>query len=151
MRRCNGRHGFTASQTLTAVAIIAVFALVVAFGFRGRSGQHGRQITIARMEVVIAGLEKYAIDNGAVFPTTEQGLNALLERPKHEPVPHRWRGPYIQDPQALTDAWGVPLRYVSPGGDTRVYDLWSNGADKAEGGEGADADIQSWKRSTMWP
>ena len=151
MRRSTYRKGFTPSQTLTAVALITVFALVVAFGLTGKSRQHGRQITIRRMQTVIGGLEKHAIDNGAMFPSTEQGIKALLERPEQPPVPHRWRGPYIEDEQALNDAWGMPFRYVCPGGDGRIYDLWSSGADKAEGGEGPDADIKSWKRATMCP
>ena len=51
----------------------------------------------------------------------------------------------------LNDAWDMPLSYISPGGKDPSYDLWSNGADKREGGEGADADIQSWDLATMSP
>lgn len=143
-------RGMTPSETLLVLVVIAALALIVAYGFRSSPGLQGRGITISRVETVMAGLESYAVDNGATFPTTEQGLKALVERPSQEPVPHRWNGPYV-DETALRDAWATPLHYVCPGGDGRVYDLWSNGADKAEGGEGEDADIQSWSRPSMCP
>jgi len=57
----------------------------------------------------------------------------------------------VEDERLLVDAWGSPFQYVSPGGDERIYDLWSNGADRAERGDGSDADIQSWNRSTLIP
>lgn len=145
------RRGLTPSETLLVAAIIVAVVLIVFWRVIGQPEEEGRRITIARMELVMDALERYAIDNGAVFPTTEQGLQALIKRPTTEPLPIRWRGPYLDDEQALVDGWGVPLQYVSPGGDGRVYDLWSNGADRREGGTGADADIQSWNRTTLIP
>ncbi|MEA3403191.1 MAG: type II secretion system major pseudopilin GspG [Armatimonadota bacterium] len=147
----SSRAGLTPSETLITAAIVAAFALVLASRFADDPARRGRELTIQRMETVVDALEKYAIDNGGVFPTTDQGLSALVERPTAKPLPRRWEGPYAESEDVLIDAWGVPLHYVSPGGDGRRYDLWSNGADQAEGGEGPDADVQSWRRASMIP
>lgn len=144
------RRGMTASETLLVAVVVAAVALVLAWRFIGEPGEDARQITLQRMSVVMDGLETYAIDNGGGFPTTEQGLRALVVRPTTDP-PVRWRGPYVESEDVLMDGWGVPLSYVSPGAGGRPYDLWSNGADRAEGGEGANADMQSWNRSTLIP
>lgn len=141
----------TPSETLIIAALIAAFALVLAWRFASDPVEQERRVTIERMELVMAALESYAIDAGGSFPTTDQGLTALLEPPSDESQAVRWRGPYLDDPTALYDAWGAPLHYVAPEGDEYMYRLWSNGADRAEGGKGADADIQSWNRSTMIP
>lgn len=144
------RRGMTASETLLVAVVFAAIALMLAWRFIGEPSQGARRLTIERMNVVIGGLQTYAIDNGGVFPTAEQGLQALTVRPTDNP-PIRWRGPYVEGEDLFVDGWGVPLNYVSPGGDGRPYDLWSNGADRAEGGEGENADMQSWNRSTLIP
>lgn len=149
MNRGN-RHGMTASETLLVAVIFAAVALMLAWRFMGDPGGDARRTTIERMNVVMDALETYAIDAGGVFPSTEQGLRALLTRPAVNP-PLRWRGPYIESDDVLVDGWGVPLHYVSPGAEGRPYDLWSNGADRAEGGDDDNADIQSWNRSTLIP
>ena len=95
------------------------------------SGQDQRRITIDRIEMNIAALTNYAIDNGGSFPTGDQGLKALVEKPTTGPLPHNWRGPYVSDKRALRDAWDMPFHYVSPGDKRPEYDLWSNGADRA--------------------
>ncbi len=145
------RRGLTPSETLLVAAVTVAVVLALFWRFTGDPGVERRRVTIARVNTVMGALEKYAIDNGAVFPTTEQGLRALLVAPDQEPRPVNWRGPYLQDEQALEDGWGVPLQYVSPGNDKRPYDLWSNGADQREGGTDADADVQSWNRTTLIP
>ncbi len=145
------RRGLTPSETLIAAAVVAAFALMLTWRFAGDPEVEARELTIERMRLVMDELEKYAIDNGGVFPTTDQGLNALLQRPTKEPRPIRWRGPYLPDAAVLADAWGSPLIYVAPGDDARPFDLWSNGADRAEGGAGAEADIQSWQPETLIP
>ncbi|MGD9496172.1 MAG: type II secretion system major pseudopilin GspG [Armatimonadota bacterium] len=145
------RRGMTPAATLLAAALVAAVALALVWRLGDDAPREQRDLTIDRLNTIADGLEDYAIDNGGVFPTSEQGLAALLTKPTDEQAPARWRGPYLTDAQVLRDAWGVPFNYVSPGGDGRPYDLWSNGADRAEGGEGANADIQSWKRSTLIP
>ncbi len=145
------RRGLTPSETLLIAAIVAAFALIVVWRLVGDPSQDARRLTINRVETIMDALERYAIDNGGVFPTTDQGLQVLVTKPSGAAAPVRWNGPYIEGSEALTDAWGAPLQYVSPvaGGD--VYHLWSSGADRAQGGKGADADIKSWDRPSMVP
>ena len=132
-------------------AVFAALALMAFWRFHGQSSEGARALTISRMNAVMDGLQNYAIDNGGAFPTTRQGLQALLTKPTVEPVPRNWRGPYLDDPRCLRDAWDMPLHYISPGGKDPFYDLWSDGADKREGGGGPDADILSWDLATMVP
>jgi len=145
------RRGLSPSETLIVAAIVAAFALMVSWRFVGDPSSEARTTTIDRVETVMAALERYAIDNGGVFPTTDQGLEALITRPGGDGAPVRWHGPYVEDSEAFVDAWAAPLQYVSPIAGDDPYHLWSSGADRAEGGEGADADIESWDRSSMLP
>ena len=145
------RRGLTPSETLLIAAVVAGFALILAWRLLGDPSQDARRLTISRVEAVMAALERYAIDNGGVFPTTDQGLKVLVAQPTGEDAPVRWKGPYIEDPDVLTDAWGAPLQYVSPIEGDDAYHLWSSGADQAQGGQGADADIHSWDRPSMVP
>ena len=153
-------HFHRGRQTgLTIWELLAVTALVTAVAFlvmkltAGDSVGDQRSLTISRLETVRDALHKYAIDSGGRFPTTDQGLEALMHRPATGPQPRNWQGPYLDGPSTLNDAWGRPFHYVEPGaGDPpRPYDLWSLGADGAEGGSEADADILSWHRSTLLP
>jgi len=149
--RSNGRGGMTPSETLFLAAIFAGATLLLFYRFHEGSGEDARRLTIDRMNALMTGLQNFAIDNAGGFPTSDQGLKALLAKPTGEPAPRDWRGPYVSGAEVLSDAWGMPFNYVSPGGKTKCYDLWSNGADKAEGGEGPAADIQSWDRTTLSP
>lgn len=147
----SNRRGLSPAETLIIAAIVAAFALMIAWRFVGDPSRDARTATIERVETLVDALEAYAIDNGGIFPTTDQGLEALVTRPSGEDAPVRWKGPYVDDPQSFVDGWGVPLHYVSPVSGDAPYHLWSNGADQAEGGEGASADIKSWDRSSMVP
>ncbi|MGI5817563.1 MAG: type II secretion system major pseudopilin GspG [Armatimonadota bacterium] len=147
----SSRRGLTPAETLIVAAIVAIFALIISWRFVGEPSLEARTLTINRVEAVMEALERYAIDSGGVFPTTDEGLDALVTRPTDGDAPPRWSGPYVEDPALLMDAWGAPLKYVSPVAGGRPYHLWSNGADRAEGGEGANADIKSWDRSSMVP
>lgn len=151
MLRSFRRRGMTPAETLFLAALLAGLALLAFFRYQGTADTQARTTTIRHMNAVMEGLRNYAIDNAACFPTTEQGLQALVRKPVAEPVPRNWCGPYVPGPEYLRDGWGVPLRYISPGGKQREYDLWSNGADNREGGTGVDADIQSWNRPSMTP
>lgn len=147
------------SKGLTAWELLAILALITALAFLvmklvgGGSVADQRSLTISRLGTVSEALHKYAIDSGGQFPTTDQGLETLIQPPATWPQPRNWQGPYIDDRAVLDDAWSRPFHYVQPGaGDPpRPYDLWSLGADGAEGGSGADADILSWNRSTLSP
>jgi general secretion pathway protein G len=147
---CSHRRGLAPAETLIIAAVVAVLALMVSSRFVGEPQQESREITIHRVQTVMDGLERYAIDHGGVFPTTDEGLTVLVKKPDADDAA-RWNGPYVEDPQAFTDGWQAPLHYVSPVDGDEPYHLWSSGADRAEGGEGADADIESWDRSSMVP
>jgi general secretion pathway protein G len=126
------------------VFILGLLASIVAPRIMGRA----EDAKVAEAKVQIKNLETalklYKLDNG-FYPTTEQGLRALIEPPSTEPLPKRYRpGGYLEQKRIPLDPWGNPYVYLSPGlhGD---FDLLSLGADGREGGEGYDADIRNWE------
>jgi general secretion pathway protein G len=136
---------------LIGVAIIAVAAVT---GMHRRAVQQQRDVTIERFGLIQDGLARYAADNGGMFPTQKQGgLQALVTRPKIAPLPHVWRGPYVESAAVLVDGWGNPFFYTQPGGGdpARPYDVWSFGRDRRQDGEGPDRDVNSWERRTQLP
>ena len=86
-------------------------------------------------------LNLYRLDNGR-YPTQEQGLRALVEKPTTEPIPNNWKGGGYMD-RVPVDPWGKEYQYLNPGVHGEV-DVFSYGADSRPGGEGNDADIGSW-------
>ncbi|MBM3502187.1 MAG: type II secretion system protein GspG, partial [Armatimonadetes bacterium] len=104
-----------------------------------------RATTIVQMRILVGELEKYRIDNANKVPSTEQGLEALVKEPTSAPKPKSWKGPYVQE--VPKDGWGNDFQYLSTE-NGREFRLWSFGADNVEGGEGLDADINSWERET---
>ena len=109
---------------------------------RFQEGQ--RRATIAQVEATVSALQSYQMSNGT-YPTTDQGLKALFEKPAMPPVPEGWRGPYINKKKIPKDAWDHELHYISPGvQNPDSYDLFSLGKDNAEGGTGIDEDIGNW-------
>ncbi len=141
----------SASQTLILAAAITAVTLAIFNQFHGVSDGDARPVTIDRMMTLMDALDNYAVDNAGFFPTSDQGLKALRTRPTVEPVPHNWRGPYVSDRVPMTDAWGMPIQYVSPSGQDACYAMWSSGADMTSGGTGSDADIESWERDSLVP
>ena len=125
---CGKHRGLTASETLLVAVVGVAVALMIAGRFIGAPRQESRRITIERMNVVMDGLQLYALDNGGVFPTTEQGLRALLVRPEAD---LGTLAVTLEGEEVLVDGWGMPLHYICPGGEGRPYDLWSGGADRA--------------------
>ena len=145
------RHGMSTSQTLLIAAIITGATLAVFYQVQPPSGQDARRITIDRMMTFMDGLDNYAIDNGGMFPDTDQGLEALQTCPTTGPLPHNWKGPYVDEHLPMTDAWGMPIEYYSPSSQGENYAMESKGADSTGGGDGADADIESWDRDSLVP
>jgi len=97
-------------------------------------------VSIANLETAI---KTYYLDNG-FYPTTDQGMEALVREPTTDPVPGKWRdGGYLEKGKVPLDPWENEYVYLSPGLHTD-FDIISFGADKVEGGEGKDADIESW-------
>jgi general secretion pathway protein G len=132
------------AAVLTA-AIVVVFAAFVTPRVLLRRGNARRVATIVQLRLLMSELEKYQIDNSGRVPSTDQGLEALVDRPTVEPRSKRWQGPYIE--QVPKDGWGNAFQYVAMDEGSR-YHLWSLGADNREGGEGPAADIKSWDRGT---
>ena len=132
------RPGLTLVEMIVVLAIIAVVAVLIVPNVIGRPDQ--ARVTVAKtdLKTVATALRMYRLDNGD-YPTTEQGLRALVERPTAPPAPVAYPAePYLDDlPQ---DPWGRDYVYRSPG-QSGAYDLLSLGKDGEEGGEGVDADL----------
>lgn len=136
-RACASR-GFTLLELLVVMVIIGLLAGLVAPRYFEQVGKSN--VKIARAQIVSLGqaLDQYRLDVGA-YPTTEEGLDALVIKPQNEP---RWSGPYLQKAVPV-DPWERPYQYRSPGehGD---YDLFSLGKDGRGGGTGENVTISSW-------
>ncbi|MFT3819945.1 MAG: type II secretion system major pseudopilin GspG [Rubrivivax sp.] len=130
--------GFTLLELLVVMVIIGLLAAYVAPRYFSQLGKSEVRSAQAQVAALRSALDSYRLDVGR-YPTTEQGLGALLAPP---PGVARWSGPYLQ--KALPpDPWGRPYQYKSPGehGD---FDLFSFGRDGQLGGSGDDGDITSW-------
>ncbi len=137
-RTRHGESGVTLIEMMVVLVIIAIVAALIVPNVIGRPDE--ARVTVARTDLrtIAASLEMYKLDN-RVYPTTAQGLEALVSRPTTPPVPANWpSGGYLS--QVPVDPWGFPYLYRSPG-ESRPYDLMSLGADGKPGGEGTGADI----------
>jgi general secretion pathway protein G len=112
------------------------------------------EAALVQIRILEDALKRYKVDNG-VFPTTAQGLEALVRRPSIGVIPQNWpeggylenwpEGRYLDKQEVPIDPWGNPFIYTSPGQHSPNYDLKSLGADGLEGGDGYKADIESWR------
>ncbi len=134
------RHGFTLIELMVVLVIIGVLAALIVPNVLDRA--EDARVTAARTDVnnLMQALKLYKLDNQR-YPSTEQGLDALVHKPTAGTIPPNWR-PYLDKLPA--DPWGHPYQYLNPGlkGEIDVYSL---GADGQPGGEGRDADIGSWQ------
>jgi len=134
-------RGFTLIEIMVVVTILAILIALVAPKMVGRTDQARRVSTKAQIRNIEGALQLYKLDNG-VYPSTDQGLDALVEKPSIGEIPNNWKeGGYLK--KVPKDSWGHPFVYVSPGthGD---YDLVSYGVDNESGGTDKNADIESW-------
>jgi general secretion pathway protein G len=139
-RKAAGRGGFTLVEILVVIIVIAVLATLVAPNVFRHVGRAKDSTARAQMEMIASALEAYRLDNDA-YPTTEQGLRALVKRAESAPAPRDWRGPYLKR-DVPADPWGAPYVYRSPArDDPNGYDLLTLGRDGREGGEGENADL----------
>lgn len=131
------RHaGFTLIEVMVVVAILGILATIVMTNVIGKDEQARVTTTQASLKAIANALDLYKLDNHK-YPTTDEGLNALVQKPASaKTFP---QGGYL--PRLPEDPWGNPFQYVYPGSEGRRFDLYSYGADGAEGGEGNDADI----------
>lgn len=127
MKAFQPKAGFTLVEIMLVVIIIGALAAMIIPRLAGRGEEAKLKVAKADIDANLAtALRLYELDNGS-FPTTEQGLNALLIRPNTNPLPENWNGPYIEKPPL--DPWGRPYIYVSPGVHRSDYDLSSKGKD----------------------
>ena len=141
LRRCNG--GFTLIEIMVVIVILSLLAILVGPKIIGRTDD--AKIADAKVQIrnLESALKLYKLDSG-LFPATEQGLQALISKPTTGMIPKNFReGGYLESKTTPKDPWGNDYVYISPGehGD---YDLSSLGADGVKGGDGKDADIESW-------
>ena len=138
--RNSTRGGFTLIELLVVITVLAILAsLVTPMVFRN-IGDAKATTARTQMEVFSLALDSYRLDND-YYPTTAQGLQALLATPSATPAPRNWRGPYLS--RGLpADPWGRPYTYRSPVQATYDYVLGTLGRDGREGGAGEDADIE---------
>jgi general secretion pathway protein G len=134
--------GWTFMETLIVIAIVLI--LTSSVGFMAVQYLDRARIAAARGQIdsFAVALESYYIDCGR-YPTAEQGLGALWQKPETEPASGAWSGPYLYK-NAPRDPWGNNYEYRIPGDNGLPYSIRSYGADGREGGEKYDADITSW-------
>lgn len=133
--------GFTLIEIMVVLIIIGLLAGIVVPKLMGRTEEAKRTKTMVQIKNLQSATDLYKLDSGS-YPTTDQGLQALVEKPAIGEIPKKWKeGGYID--KIPMDAWGNNYVYISPGVHGE-YDLYSYGADGEEGGEGKNADIQSW-------
>jgi general secretion pathway protein G len=142
--RETGESGWTFVETIIVIAIVLI--LTSSVGFVAFRYVDRARVAAARSQVqtYVLALNTYQLDVRG-YPSAEQGLDALWEKPIMEPVPRNWMGPYVDGP-ITPDPWGQPYVYVTPGPNGLPFEIKSLGADGLEGGDGPDADISSWNR-----
>ncbi len=143
--RVRRRRGFTLIEIMAVVLIIGLLGTIVGTVIFSQIDRARVTTGKAQMKQIEAALDFYRMDNGR-YPTTEQGLEALIREPNLDPQPRSWRPEgYLQGGRVPVDPWGNEYQYQSPGArNARSYDLWSYGADGTQGGEDEDADIGNW-------
>lgn len=141
-RSGNGEAGFTLIELLVVLVILGLLAALAGprvIGYLSGARSDSARLQIANFRSV---LDHYRLDTGT-YPTTQQGLEALVRNPGNV---RGWRGPYLDAAQVPLDPWGRPYVYRVPGDQGRPYDLFSLGADGSPGGQGEAADVASWQR-----
>ena len=136
--------GFTLIELMVVIVILGILAGLIVPRIMSRPGEAKQMKGKIQIESLETALKLYKLDNGA-YPTTEQGLQALVEAPETGNVPKNWKsGGYLEKGKVPKDPWGNDFIYLSPGVNGE-YDITSYGADGVPEGEGEDKDINSWE------
>lgn len=139
--RASGTAGFSLLELMVVVVIMSILALVVMPRIIDRPDQARIARVQSDLSVLSGAIKLYKLDNFR-YPTTEQGLRALVEPPTTEPLPGNYAGNGYID-RLPQDPWGNPYQYLHPGVHDE-FDIFTLGADGVAGGDGVDADIGSW-------
>jgi general secretion pathway protein G len=138
--RVHRSRGFTLIELMVVLVIMGVLAALIVPNILGRTDEARETAAKTDIATVMQALKLYKLDNG-MYPTQEQGLQALVVKPSTPPIPTNWK-PYLE--KLPTDPWGRPYQYLNPGVKGAV-DVFSYGADGKPGGDGVNADIGSWQ------
>lgn len=136
--------GFTLIEVLVVVVIMGLLIGMIGPSLLGQVDK--ARVTTARADLssIAQALDMYKLDNH-FYPTTDQGIEALVSKPTSSPIPKGWNSQgYIKGKAVPVDPWGGEYVYYRPGDDSLPYELMSMGADAREGGEDYAADISSW-------
>jgi len=131
------QKGFSFIEMMIVVAIMAGLIAIVGPALFGKLDEAKIDQTRIQMKSLVSALDLYRLDNSN-YPTTEQGLDALLKKPEVGNIPENWRGPYLKSSKVPKDPWSNDYSYLSDG---TTLNMLSFGADRDEGGEGINADI----------
>jgi len=140
-RRRARTSGFTLIEVMVVIAILAILAALIVPKVMSRPDE--ARVVAAKQDIaaLMQALKLYRLDTKR-YPTTEQGLQALVAKPSQAPVPDNWKaGGYVE--KLPLDPWGKPYQYLNPGLHGEI-DVFSYGADGVPSGEGFDADIGNW-------
>jgi len=141
----NNFKGFTLIEIMVVIIILGLLAGLVLPKFLGQEEKAKVEVAKTQIRALESALDAYKLDNG-FYPATEQGFDALITMPTVGRIPTKWReGGYLKPARIPKDPWGKDYVYVSPGSENREYEIISYGADNEPGGEGNNADIESWK------
>lgn len=136
--------GMTLIEIMVVVTILGLIATIVTVNVLGRLDQAKVTATKTQMKNLETALDEFRRDNG-FYPTTEQGLKALVEKPSTGRIPASYpRGGYLKG-DVPNDPWGSDFIYYGPGVHGNPYEITSLGADAQEGGDDVDTDINSWE------
>jgi general secretion pathway protein G len=136
-------RGFTLIELMVVIVILGILAGLIVPRIMGRPEEARRMKAKVQIESIETALKLYKLDNGS-YPSTEQGLQALVEAPTVGVLPRAWReGGYLEKGRVPVDPWGNEFVYLNPGlhGD---FDLSSYGPDGQAGGDGEDMDVNNW-------
>ncbi|MFP4306030.1 MAG: type II secretion system major pseudopilin GspG [Desulfococcaceae bacterium] len=142
--KANHISGFTLIELMVVIVILGILAGLIVPRIMDRPDEAKQMKARMQIESLETALKLYKLDTGS-YPTTEQGLQALVEPPQTGNAPDNWKkGGYLEKGRVPVDPWGNEFVYLSPGIQNE-YDIVSYGADGAPEGEGANQDINSWE------